>query len=336
MDCDTINLQGGDPMTTRKDRVIALASLEQYAIQPTTVDFFIEETNVFYSVYCSEERYMLKIFEEASSDIHDNLAEVYFINQVAEKTDIVVPQVLPNKKGEDITFVLDEATGETRRTALYTFIEGEPLYQHETTEWFHKLGQTTATLHNLSESLVLPNHLHPKRWDKVFYYHDEVAVYHKEQYDQYFTKEDRNLLDRFIPYLNKELNDLYKDRISFIIHGDLNPWNVFIHEDSIRLIDFEEAMDALEVHDLAILLFYYRYDNNFNYQEVKEAVFKGYKTVRNLPHITDYQLDMLIMARTTNFINYVLLIWEDPKEYITSRLDRIREFLSQYNIQLNI
>jgi Ser/Thr protein kinase RdoA (MazF antagonist) len=311
---------------------IAVKSLESYDVNPTSIDFFVEETNVFYKVQCKDETFMLKIFEEASSDINDNLAEVYFINQVASKTDIEVPTVLPNKYGKEITLVLDEQSEKTRRTALYTFLEGEPLYQNETPYWFEKLGETTAKLHNLSESLELPSSLHPKRWDKVFYYHDEVAVYNDPKYDTYFTTEDRVLLDWFIQYLDERLKELYIGSTTFIIHGDLNPWNVFIHEDAIRLIDFEEAMDATALHDLAILLFYYRYDTNFNYNDVKTSLFKGYERVRKLPDFTDFEIDLLIMARTANFINYVLLIWEDPKDYISSRLDRIRDFITTYNI----
>jgi len=308
-------------------------AIKHYDIQAENIEYFIEETNIFYKIDAKQGIYMLKIFQEDSSKIEDNLAEVYFINEIATKTDIIVPKVISTKDNESILQLENNNFPDKKRIALYEYIDGVDFNGNETRELFQKLGEATAKLHIASKELVIPNNINPKKWDKVFYYRGEEAIYNTNKYHKFITKDDRLLLDKFIPYLNNKLQSYYT-RESFIIHADLNPWNVRIHKNEIRLLDFEEAMYASEIHDLAILLFYYRYDPNYNYQEVKEDVFKGYQKQRELPIITEFDIDLLIMARTTNFINYVLILYDDPTEYIKNRMKRIREFITEYKINL--
>lgn len=317
-----------------KLRKVALKALNQYDVSHETVRFFTEDTNVFFKVESTYDTYMLKIFQEESSKIEDNLAEVFFMNEISKRTDIVIPKVIPSKDQKEVIFVETPDFDHKKRVALYTFIEGEDLNENETNELFYKLGQTCAKLHEASSFIDIPDHIHPKKWDTVFYYREEPIVYHNKEYNEITQKENRDFLDLFIPYLNQKLQEFY-DRPSFIIHADLNPWNIKIHEGEIRVLDFEEAMYASEVHDLAILLFYYRYDPNYDYDQVKQSVMNGYQSIRKLPTITDFDIDLLIMARTANFVNYTLY-WNDsdPTNYFRSRVERMRDFVKKYNIEL--
>lgn len=321
---------------SRKEKLrhVALKALEQYDVSCETLEFFTEDTNVFFKVSTPYDTYMLKIFQEESSKLEDNLAEVFFMNEIDQRTDIVIPSIIQSKSGNFIVIIQSKHFDIEKRVALYSFIEGEDFNGNETNDLFFKLGQACAKLHNASEHIEIPVSISPKKWDTVFYYRDEPVVYNDDKYKEITLKENREFLDSFIPYLNKKLQEYYQ-RPSFIIHADLNPWNVKIHDNEIRLLDFEEAMYASEVHDLAILLFYYRYDQNYNYDEVKTQVLQGYQSIRQLPEITDFDIDLLIMARTANFVNYTLYWYEsDPTEYFRSRVQRMRDFVEKYNIQL--
>lgn len=312
---------------------VAIKALKEYEIEYKELTFFSEDTNIFFKVETSNEPYMLKIFQEESSKIEDNIAEVFFMRYIDEHTDITIPSIILSKEGKDIVFVDSKDFDVIKRVVVYSFIEGESFDQLETNELFEKLGVACAKLHKASKEITIPSHIHPKKWDNVFYYRDEPIVYNDPLYSEITLEENRLFLDKFIPYLNKKLKEFY-NRESFIIHADLNPWNVKVHEGEIRLLDFEEAMYASEVHDLAIILFYYRYDANFNYEEVKKHLFKGYLTIRPLPTITNFDLDLLIMARTANFVNYTLY-WNDsdPTQYFRSRVKRMMDFVKQYNIE---
>jgi Ser/Thr protein kinase RdoA (MazF antagonist) len=175
-----------------------------------------------------------------------------------------------------------------------------------------------------------------KVWDKVFYYKGEEAVYKKEEYQKFLSKEYHEEMDKIIPFLNKELSSYYEkytDHIQFI-HADLNPWNVKLYGSELRLLDFEEAMLGLPIHDFAIMLYYYDYDEAFDFELVKKLYFQGYERVRNLPVFTDYDLDLLMTSRRVNFLNYILQISEDPKSFIETSIPRVKDFISKYGIKL--
>ncbi|MEX1378286.1 MAG: phosphotransferase [Eubacteriales bacterium] len=315
----------------RRLKKLAIDVLKQYDIHIRAVVFLAEETNVFYKVVdTTGKKYALKIFQEESSTIDDNLAEVFLINEISTKTDIKVPSVIASKSNQSITVVETDCFDTPKRAALYSWVNGVALDGHESDQLFYALGQMTAKLHVATKDTIIPSSIHPKKWDKVFYYNGEVPVYKEEKYQKYLSDEYHRLMDFIIPFLDEELPKYYLGAKPQLIQGDLNPWNVRLHGGELHLLDFEEAMFALPVHDIAIMLFYYKNDEKFDYENVKKNIFSGYSSIAPLPEISEYDIDLLILARFVNFLNYVLLIEDDPTEYCTTRIKHIQNFIDKY------
>lgn len=315
----------------RRLRKVVQLALEKYNIDFDYFEYMTEETSIFYKVFSkSGEKYALKIFQDASSTMEDNLCELFLIDTIAQKTDLKIPEVVKTKDKEGIVLIESVYTPTPKRITLYKWLEGIEADENETDDYFFKLGQMTAKLHEATKDVVVPSHLKPKRWDQVFYYRGEEAVYKEEKYQNFIDETFHETMDFVIPFLNDELKKYYKDNETQLIHGDLNPFNVMIDGDDLNLLDFEEAMDCLPVHDLGILLYYYRFDDNFDYEKVKRLVFDGYKTIRPLPDFTEYDIELLIIARRVNFLNYVLTFEEVPVDFIKVNIPRVREFLKKY------
>jgi Ser/Thr protein kinase RdoA (MazF antagonist) len=315
-----------------KYKQIAIEALKQYDVKYDTLDFLTEETNVFFDVK-GKEHYVIKICQEESSILEDNLIEAFYLDQVSSKTDIVVPNIIRSKKDEVAVFVNSDLFKIEKRAILYEFVDGIDFDENETDELFYELGRVTAKMHNATENVVLPKELTPRKWDDVFYFKGEVAVYHEEKYKEYFSEEDVLLLDNVIKFLNKHLKG-YSNEQNFLIHGDLNPWNARLHNGTIRVLDFEDCIMGTAVQDIAIMLFYYRYDPNNDFHKIKKLYIDGYKSIREVREITDYELNLLMVARTVNFVNYVLVIEDFTQKYIDRCLKRIRDFIKEFNIKL--
>lgn len=312
-------------------RKVAELALEHYDLELKKLEYLIEETNVFFKVYDTNNQiYALKIFQEESSTMEDNLVELFFIETIQKGTDIVIPEVVYTKIGEGIVTIDSKYTPIVKRVALYGWIEGMDLDGSETYEWFYRLGILTAKLHQATDKLHIPKELSPKSWNEVFYYNGEVGVYKEERYQNILSDEYHRVMDFIIPYLNEKLPRYYKQSEPQLIHADLNPWNIKIYEDELRLLDFEEAMLGYPIHDFAIMLFYYRYNPNFNYDDVKKIYFEGYTSIRFLPVFDDYDLELLMTARRVNFLNYVLQVQENPSVYIERNIPRVKEFIENY------
>ena len=315
----------------RRLKKLAIEALSHYNLSIKTLEFLAEETNIFYKVIDTDDnKYVLKIFQEESSTIEDNLAEVFLINEISGKTDITIPAIIYSKSDEAITTIETECFDTLKRTALYKWVDGTEVDGHENDAIFFAMGQLMAKLHLATKDTIIPDDIHPKKWDKVFYYRDEVPVYKQEKYQLYLDDNYHSVMDFIIPFLDKALPKYYTGQKPQLIHGDLNPWNIRLHKGVLRLLDFEEAMFALPVHDIAIMLFYYKYDKNFDYKTVKQNIFSGYSSIAPLPDFTEYDIDLLITARYVNFLNYVLLIDDDPKEYCMSYIKRVEEFIEKY------
>lgn len=304
-------------------------ALKFYELNVREVTFLVEETNLFYKVVAmGGQQYALKIFQEASSTLQDNLAESFLLQLIEENTELVIPRMISTIQGERILQVPFGDAGAVKRVALYEWIEGEDLDGQESEAYFERVGEITATMHKATRGIAIPAELSPKKWDQVFYYKGETAVYKEEQFAEFVSEEYIGVMDRAIPILNQRLQALYQMAKPQLIHGDLNPWNIRVHQGELRLLDFEEAMLALPVHDLAVHLYYYRNHGEWDYEKVKTALLKGYARILPLPDLTDEMLELLMTARRVNFLNYVLTILEDPREFIDRSLPRVKAYLS--------
>ena len=312
---------------------IAARALTHYPqLKDASLRFFVEESNVNYLIEHDGSRYFMKLFVDHSSTIDDNIAEAVLLDHLVKTTDLAVPHVLRNQDGAYVT-VVTLPDGTSKRAMIATFLDGEPLHQRETEARMIELGRILATLHQAAATLTIPHGVSFKRWDRVLYWRDEVVVYHDPQYRDDMTDADRALLDKVFPYLDEQLAKLYEEPL-ILVHGDANPWNVLIEDDTMKLIDFEDALIATPVHDIAITLFYYRYDQNYDYHQIRSWLIKGYREIDPTFDPDWSTIDMLIMARTVNFINFSLILFDDSKKFIGERMRRLREYLDHYHISL--
>lgn len=315
-----------------KFEAVAKKAIKKYNINVKKIRFLTEETNVFYEILTeSEKKYVLKIYQEESSNINDNIAEHYLLEVIHDKTPVTTAKVIKNKDNETVTKIKYPNKRGYKRTALYEYLDGRTIDGIENLEYFRKMGKILASMHLATKDLNLPDYVNPKRYDKVFYFEGEEAIYHKLKYKKHLTKEMVEILDELIPYLNIKLYNLYKDQEPQLIHGDLNPWNIKVYNDQIRIFDFEEALFGLPIHDIAIFLYYYYNHQTLKYYEIKKEFLTGYFEVTELPdNVTDTNLEMIMMARRINFFNYVLYIRKNPKKYIEMSFPKIREYYFSY------
>jgi Ser/Thr protein kinase RdoA (MazF antagonist) len=75
-----------------------------------------------------------------------------------------------------------------------------------------------------------------------------------------------------------------------MIHADLHQRNVFISDDSMYLIDFDDAGFGWYLYDIAVAL--YEYNSQDDYQTLQAAFLDGYTEQRDL---TDEHRDLLPM-----------------------------------------
>jgi len=313
----------------RRLRKVVFKVMEDYDIEVEEVKFLTIETNTMFVVRTKAgERFVLRIYSDEETTLNENQAEIFWLTSLLRDTDLRVPEPVARKDGDYISIVTVPDVPEDRRCVLFKWIPGNTLEENLSPENYYKLGQGLAELHQHARSLnPLPAQINPKKWDKVFYYPDEPVVYNTPEYNHLFTEDSIQIIDQAILKANKVFADLFSDLDGLIlIHGDLHFWNVHCHREELYLIDFEDLNLGYPVQDISVTLSYGRHRDD--YQELKKSFIKGYTSILEWPEVEERVIPTLMIARKIMFINYAARVINEPGEYIKSRIDEVRKFLT--------
>jgi len=315
-------------------RQLCLKALEAYPIEVARVRYLTTASTTMFRVDARDgQKYVFRLYSEQDSSLAENEAEMFWLSALARETDLPVVQPVARTDGVYLSFVSVAGVPGEKRCALYRWVPGVPLEEHVSPKTFGQLGVLMAGLHNHAQGLRIPSRIRPKRWDRVFYFPGEQAVFHRPAYAHLFTPEQVRTLDRACALLDPFLAGLYgRGERPFIIHGDLNLWNVHIYRGKLYLLDFEDMVMGFPAQDIAICLYYLR--NASNYTELATAFQAGYTTARAWPSLSESDLHRLWAARMVNFANYAAYAEnafdtdEETREFINTRCEELEGLLA--------
>jgi Ser/Thr protein kinase RdoA (MazF antagonist) len=309
-------------------RQLCMKALENYPIDVARVRYLTTESTTMFRVDTRDgSKYVIRLYSDLDSSLAENETEMFWLHALARDTDLRVTEPVARNDGDYLTLVSMQGVPGEKRCALYKWVPGVQLAERVSPQTYRQLGAIMAKLHKHAESLALPDHIDPKRWDKVFYYPDEPVVYNTPGYSHLFTAEQLEVMERACQRLNPFLADLYQHSGGpMLVHADLHFWNVHIYRGELYVIDFEDIVLGYPVHDIAICLYYLRH--RAGYPELLAAFQNGYATERDWPSFTQTDLHLLWAARMTNFINYVAHVDEpdDALDYIGARCRELEGF----------
>jgi len=313
-------------------RLLALARqvLAEYDLPTPRVNYLLHATNLHFKVQAADgQRYILRISADNDTTLQENRIEIFWLRDLNREGRVSVVQPLPRRDGEYISLAQVEGDDLLRRCVLFRWVPGRTLDGKVTPANFHDLGQLMAGLHNHAVGLTLPSTMQPKRWDRVFYFNDERAIYHLPQYSTLITPSRKDLLDEAISICDPLLASLYSPgRQAILIHGDLHIWNVHRHQGRLTALDFDDITFGFPEQDIAISLFYAF--TRPDYPDLLAAFREGYTNLRPWPSVPNALLAGLMAARQVNFINYVLDREDDPSAMLERMFSCLQSMLAAY------
>lgn len=138
------------------------------------------------------------------------------------------------------------------------------------------------------------------------------------------TMDDRKLLIR--------ARDLARDRLAqsqprlTLIHADLHPGNLLVHEDQLCVIDFDDAAWGYEPYDIAAALVHQQTRPDF--LALRTALIEGYRTVRALSDADLGDLSLFCLLRDLAIVGWLMQRPEmqaKASAAFTAMLTRVRE-----------
>lgn len=311
----------------RRLRRLAEEVLQAYSLEVKRVRLLAYDTNFLYRIDCAAgKKYVLRIYTDDNSSLAETRTEVFWLNALRRDTDLQVVRVVPRADGAFINITDMPGVSPGRRSVLFDWVPGRSLDDQLRPEYYHQLGRMTARLHQHARALSLPDDIQPKRWDKIFYYPQEEAIYRSRAYRRHFNAERTRLLDEAIARGDDLLASLYqRGRAPILIHADLHPGNIHVFHGQLTLLDFEDITLGYPEQDVAITLYYGR--TRPDYADLVAAYKAGYCSVCPWPLESEAQLAILMASRSANFINYAARTLEEPEDMLPSMFTRLQQSL---------
>lgn len=242
----------------------------------------------------------------SDAQLQSELDLMTYLNSEGVRT----PSVVPTESGALFTTVSADGVGEPRQCDLFQWIDGKPLRMTSQpigeiaplAEAYAEVGRIAARIYNATEKWQRPPGFDRPAWDAAGIFGENANLGDFRRLESATDAQMRLMLD-VSDRLSSVLADFGQspDRYG-LSHGDFLAENIFVCDDGIRLLDFDDAGDSWHLFDVATALFDLlgtpAYDPCF------AAIVSGYREHRALPDEHLSLLPAFFLARLLSYIGW--------------------------------
>ena len=293
----------------RRLRRMALAALREYDLDVRAVRFVANHLNAIWRVKTRDGRvYALRVSHPTWRTETDLRSELAWLQALAAETEIGAPEPIATRRGALYLSIALDGIPDPRRCALFTWIPGPDLAGRLTPDRLRQLGALAADLHAHAARFQPPPGFTALQMDSL-YARGEAEVLFAPQNAASFAPGGRRIFEETRDRVAATFTALYDDpRGRRVIHNDLNQDNVKLARERLRPLDFEDAILGYPVQDIAMTfadLLYYTNVGPDEYQALRAAFERGYRSRASWPAERPEQIDTLMAGRQLWRANYV-------------------------------
>ncbi len=287
----------------RRLRPLAMAALAQYDLEVTGLRLITNGWNGVFRVDTTIGPHVIRVSRPIPGALERSVAsEVGFMSALAQGTDVAVPPVVHDRRGELVTIASAEGVPEPRECVVFGWIGGPDLAHRRSPRTWGQLGELMATMHAFAETWVAPDWFRVTDYDSCIPYGEPLVVFEPGRTELYGLE---SLLREATEVTNERIAALGREVPSVVLHGDLHQWNVKIRHGVLAPFDFEDLLTGAPVLDIATSLFYVYGDDD--YRALAGAFKAGYERRRPWPEREPGEMERLMFARSLDLLNAVLL-----------------------------
>ena len=235
--------------------------------------------NMLFFLDTQDARFTLRIYR-AGTPIDKIRSEIHWLNALWNKAQIKTLSPVPGRDGEMIQSISPNDLP-PRHATVYDWIPGETLHgrsaAEKTPELIRNLGTMAGRMHQVSETLELPQWFTRPRYD-IEWINEKIKAALGSDTDA--SAEELAKLSSLSSRFSQFVKEHGEGRNVFgLIHSDMEPHNIIISDGQPCPIDVVEFGFGYYLSDMLTL--------SRHFSEDEQAIFfEGYQEIRPLP--TDY------------------------------------------------
>lgn len=306
-------------------QAIAECALKEWDIDATNIELASISENVVFRIDTAHgQSYALRIHRPGYHTFPELMAELQWTEALSE-AGIEVPSPVMTRNGKGYATVRVPDSNETRYVGVIEWLEGvtlDNLLKQENNEelrtgYFKQLGRLIARMHNQVADWQMPDGFQRIAWDAEGFMGDRSPWGTFWALPE-FTDAQRTLIQDARTTIHQWLLDYGTAPEHYgLIHADIHPENVMVHQGKVSVIDFDDAGFGWHIYDLAIAICHDLESDYF--EDIRDALFEGYRCERSLDPSSEELLPMFHVIR-----ELIMLGWlqERPEYEDTTPLSR--------------
>ena len=148
--------------------------------------------------------------------------------------------------------------------------------------------------------------------DRVFYWDRQTVLSRRDA--KLLPKRTQGVFQQGARVAQRAIKALWRADSPRVIHNDLHPCNVKVHQGSLCLFDFEDICWGFPEQDIGTAIYHVRFRDDF--PALLAAFRDGYQQIQDWPLRSDRQLDRFVIARLLMFANYVVNFDINPARHL--------------------
>ncbi len=247
--------------------------------------------------------YNLRVCNPLFQDHNCLQGELAFLDFVAKRQQVRVPQPVPNRHQEFVT-VVSTPDGD-RLSCLFTWIEGQEARGRLSLPLLHQMGQSVAFLHEAAQSYAFPSEGDGFR--ENYGYDDKLALSHRQWIAEHAAEigdEHVALLHKAIDHVLATLTGIGKRRDNYgFIHADLHLGNFIVQDEHVCVIDFDQLGRGHFCYDIAVLMVNL-FDEPEYFDERWNSFKAGYQAAAARPFPDTQMIESFVIAVDLGFLDW--------------------------------
>jgi Ser/Thr protein kinase RdoA (MazF antagonist) len=246
-----------------------------------------------------DDRFVLRIHRVTGSPFHpprtpaEIRSEILWLAALRRDTDLSVPEPIAALDGSLVISAWAESVPEARSCVLFRWRTGRFLDAGLRPMHLEAVGKFMASMHEHTVQSRPPSGF--ERW-RIGSITEDIAAYARDEIDANVGSAGVAIVEDTMELVRRTQEQLGTEVDRFgLIHGDLHQENYFFRDGAVCAIDFDDCGWGWFAYDLAVPLSELR--TRPDYEALREALLRGYRTVRPFPADHERHVDAFYALR---------------------------------------